>query len=305
MNLPSRYQIEAGLAACQALGADGTDRATLTLSLRKLPTGGRFRTDDMLRGVEVLVQAGLLCDTEGRLRLVDPELRKTTGGIEDVRIIAAAWLAANPPLWLRTAVTPQGAADELIPDEASNVLDDLGMTPEQRESLLLSLANTVDSSTNKELGDAGEAFVISSCKEQLANAGRIDLAAQVRHVSPLSDQLGYDVTCPDLDEQPQRLEVKTAGRAGAKFRFFLSRNEATVAASDPNWAMVGCAKTADGFALQGWCRFSTIEPLLPTDPEPLSTGSGRWSTVQVAIDRNTLHSGLPLGADAVMEVAGA
>ena len=87
---------------------------------------------------------------------------------------------------------------------------------------------------NAALGLAGEEWVVEYERRRLADAGRADLAKEVRHVSVIDgDGAGYDVRSFDLKSERERLiEVKTT-RSGILTPFYLTRNEVEVSKSDP------------------------------------------------------------------------
>lgn len=79
---------------------------------------------------------------------------------------------------------------------------------------------------NRDLGRAGEEFVVAYEKWVLTQAGRADLAARVQWISKeQGDGLGYDVASFDhVDHEPMVIEVKTTN-AGAELSFYVSNNE--------------------------------------------------------------------------------
>lgn len=78
---------------------------------------------------------------------------------------------------------------------------------------------------NRQLGRAGEAFVVSTERERLAQIGRDDLVDKVRWVADVDgDGAGYDVLSFDGDGQERLIEVKTTN-GGARTPFYLTRNE--------------------------------------------------------------------------------
>lgn len=78
---------------------------------------------------------------------------------------------------------------------------------------------------NKALGRAGEIAVLNMERERLQAAGRLDLAAKVRHIAvEEGDGAGYDVlSWTDLGH-PKYIEVKTT-KGGAGSAFHLTQNE--------------------------------------------------------------------------------
>lgn len=82
---------------------------------------------------------------------------------------------------------------------------------------------------NRELGRAGEEFVINVERRRLAAGDRGDLARKVRWVAMEDgDGAGYDVLSFDLGGKERLIEVKTTNGA-AQTPFFLTRNEMVVA----------------------------------------------------------------------------
>jgi hypothetical protein len=79
---------------------------------------------------------------------------------------------------------------------------------------------------NAALGLAGEEWVVEYERRRLADAGRTDLAKEVRHVSVVDgDGAGYDILSFDPHSECERLiEVKTT-RSGILTPFYLTRNE--------------------------------------------------------------------------------
>jgi uncharacterized protein DUF3883 len=83
---------------------------------------------------------------------------------------------------------------------------------------------------NRDLGKAGERFVVKFERDRLQRAGREDLARDVRWVSDLDgDGYGYDIRSFDPDDgQVRLLEIKTTC-GHERTAFWLTRREADVA----------------------------------------------------------------------------
>jgi len=78
---------------------------------------------------------------------------------------------------------------------------------------------------NRQLGKAGEAFVVAAERARLVQAGREDLADKVRWTADVDgDGAGYDVRSFDPKGEERLIEVKTTN-GGARTPFFLTRNE--------------------------------------------------------------------------------
>ncbi|MFG1995302.1 protein NO VEIN domain-containing protein [Actinoplanes sp. NPDC048988] len=202
--------------------------------------------------------------------------------------LLAHCLMREPPLWLFT-VAEQGEA--MIPED---VLEALGSVfdPQRRENFLLMMGRKVDDERMKAIGAAGEEFVVQSARDWLKGMGRLDLAADVCWLSLHSDDLGYDVSCPDPGGCRHRLEVKTSGPKPGAFSFFLSRNEARTGAADDHWSLVAVKEDLAGqLFVAGWLTGSDLDPFLPTDH-----GGARWESVRIEIPMATLRPGLPMPA---------
>lgn len=86
---------------------------------------------------------------------------------------------------------------------------------------------------NRNLGKAGEAFVVEVERQRLGEADRADLARKVRWVAVEDgDGAGYDVLSFDQSGRERLIEVKTTNGA-ARTPFFLSRNEYELARERP------------------------------------------------------------------------
>lgn len=80
---------------------------------------------------------------------------------------------------------------------------------------------------NRDLGKAGEEFVIRFEKQRLVDEGRRELADRVEWVSKTrGDGAGYDVASFNADGSTRFIEVKTTN-CGKEFPFILTENEIT------------------------------------------------------------------------------
>jgi hypothetical protein len=135
----------------------------------------------------------------------------------------------------------------------------------------------------------GRGTLVARCVEELTKRGRPELAARVRHVSLISDQLGYDVVSPTLAARDVRLEVKTSRRVTSPdASFFISRNEARAGAHDAQWRLVICQMLSDErLEVLGSCSHSVLGPLLPAD-----TARSQWTTSDLRVPIDRLAPGL-------------
>jgi hypothetical protein len=85
---------------------------------------------------------------------------------------------------------------------------------------------------NRQLGKAGEQWVVDAERESLARHGRRDLADAVVWVSnDLGDGAGYDIASFLVDGTPRHIEVKTTN-LGARTPFYVTRWEVAVSAKE-------------------------------------------------------------------------
>ncbi len=91
---------------------------------------------------------------------------------------------------------------------------------------------------NRELGKAGEAFVVDVERQKLIKAERPDLARKVRWIAMEDgDGAGYDILSFDPSGHERLIEVKTTNGA-AQTPFFLTRNEHQMAHDrHENWRL--------------------------------------------------------------------
>jgi hypothetical protein len=292
VGLPTIHLLRSALVAASVCDGAGVEVAVVHQSYLKLPTGGLYHYEDLEKGERLLIRCGLLT-LNGSVLYLSDQLRALKGLPPDEasQVLLALAAQQSPPLWLHIAVRGEAVWSELISDADEQVLSQVIPDPDQREAFLLALANRFVGTPAIHLGELGECAVVKLSRQELANAGRSDLAALVQRVSLISDQLGYDVVAPTLRGKPRRMEVKTTGReVQTHFEIYLSRNEATVAQRDPSWALVLCKACEPSSAeVVGWCRAEAFAPALPCDKHP----RGRWTQVKLQIDREKLLEGLP------------
>lgn len=111
----------------------------------------------------------------------------------------------------------------------------LNSDPEDRPAAIRRLVGKFDPAArdarNRDLGRAGEEFVVDFERRRLERAGRPNLAQDVRWVSDLDgDGYGYDVRSFDADSgEPRLLEIKTTC-GNERTPFWMTRRECDVAA---------------------------------------------------------------------------
>jgi hypothetical protein len=291
-DFPATHHIKAALVCARVISSGPASEDARRAAYADLPTDGLFDLQELRRGEDVLLLAGLARKENGFLAPLD-KLADLAGLPEEeaLHILVDLILISSRPLWIEAAMLKGVFSEELVPQREGSVLDDVLPIPERREAMLLQLARQFDWERNQAVGALGEDVVVDEAQAILRAAGRRDLAAQVRRVSLISDQLGYDVFSPTLAGGVARMEVKTSA-SSRSFRIFLSRNEAEVGRRDPMWSLVACRLQDDRTPkILGWCRFEVLEPRLPTD----TTQLGRWVAAELHLSSQDLKRGLPLG----------
>lgn len=164
--------------------------------------------------------------------------------------------------------------------------------PQGREELLLARAQRFDDQAQCLIGEIGEELVVTAARQELAELGRADLARGVRRVSLVSDTLGYDVSAPRTSGRPRLLEVKSTTRADVTFVVHISRNEAKIGQTYPDWALVVCRVDdveARSGEICGWCQAGDFAARLPRD-----AAGGHWEQAAIELSADELLPGLPL-----------
>jgi hypothetical protein len=239
----------------------------------------------------LLLQNSLLVENRGTLYRTETIQRLIEVPTEEgCELLLQEVLMNTPPIWLFTATSGGELGTEMIPDADLANLDEAIPDHGRREALLLTLANRIDREANETLGERGEEVVVNSCRTQLIELGRPDLAEKVQRVSLISDQLGYDVTAPRANESSRRLEVKTTSRRGSSLTVYLSRNELTYGLRDPDWMLVICQATEVGpISVVGWCHAGVLEPSIPRDV----SSRAAWVSARFDLSLADLELGLP------------
>ncbi|WP_340118705.1 DUF3883 domain-containing protein [Pelagibius sp. 7325] len=106
---------------------------------------------------------------------------------------------------------------------------DVAMRPPRLEKLVKKFDPVARDFRNRQLGKAGEEFVLEVERRQLITFNRADLARKVRWVAAEDgDGAGYDVLSFTAEGRERLIEVKTTN-GSARTPFFLTRNEREVA----------------------------------------------------------------------------
>jgi hypothetical protein len=293
---PTVYQLRAALLAGRLVPESGCSVDSLRNSYPSVATGGMFRPDDLQAGESLLEKTELLRRSGQWVERTAP-CAYVCALPDDVavEVMLQLVLVADPPLWLFSAVVDDDVHWEQIPTQDALALGRALANAERREALLLQLGRRVHEDRNRALGLEGELWVEAACRQRLLEQGREDLAREVFRVSALSDQLGYDISSPDIAGHRHRIEVKAASGVGgmdSHVQFFISRNEARVGVADPGWSLVAVRKDvlSGQMSLLGWCRVEQFANELPTDNVEWIS----WASAKVNLAEAALSSGLPL-----------
>lgn len=276
----------------RVLGPEGEDAETAHRSWGDLPLGGSVDFAELRAAERALIQIGLVARDGDELRPASKLAACTAGAEEEsAEPLLALVLDWEAPLWLRTAVPDDATVKtELLPDDASAALAAVIPDPDRREAFLLARALKVETRERELLGGEGEEAVAAACRAQLAELGAGELAAAVRRVSLVSDELGYDVVAPGIGGSVRRLEVKSTRSSGATVRLFVTRNEIAVGLVDPDWFLVVVRRGKGGeWTVLGHAVAASLQSLLPVDCDT----RGRWQTAALVLAIGDLEPGLP------------
>jgi Protein NO VEIN, C-terminal len=289
---PTAHQLSAALRAGDVtLRHAGRPTGELRPAFLRTPTEAVFSSHDLELGADLLNEAGLV-DYSNEVVSPSAMLGALLGmeADEACELLLDRLLEARRPLWITAAVTESGVSLNLVPEEAAERLGEMFPDSNRREAFLLALGQRFSADERKRVGELAEEHVVAIAKSELSSAGRDDLADQVKRVSLLSDQLGYDVRAPRDGGSPRRLEVKGTRSLGSTVAIFLSRNEARIALEDPDWYLVLCRVGRDETVrLEGWATGESLRDRLPTDPER----GGAWQSTEIYVDIAELTGGLP------------
>ncbi len=269
----SEFEVRAMCRVAAVLSDSGVSLEDAEYTYQSASHAGVFAISDLKRAEWNLRSLGLAVDCGDYIQISNDMLSLLDGTLEDAHI---ALLARQ--------IRPSA---ELIIDELPAEL-----SLDQRESLLLALNRRFEETCQREIGAAAERLVESAARTELEALGEFELSRQVRRVSLLSDQLGYDIVAPSMSGRSRRFEVKgTAIPIRETFHFYISRNEAEYGKRDPLWFMVACyisdVESHQGEII-GWCSIEGIAEFLPTD----ATG-GKWASAEITLPRTALRSWIP------------
>jgi Domain of unknown function (DUF3883) len=294
----SRRRLRAAFWVAHVLGPEGEQEDVAHASWIDLPLGGEVDLAELRVAEGALIAAGLV-RRRGSHLCSTPQLYAACAELssETEELLLTVILEESRPLWLLTAAGEgDRLATELVPEEAAAVLAAAIPDPVRREAFLLARARSVDTNAREELGAQGEEAVVTACRGELTALGAHDQVGQVRRVSLVSDELGYDVTAPRIDGSMRRLEVKATRSASGNVNVVVTRNELTVGLSDPDWFLVLVRVDREGkHEVIGYSAGGDLEPLLPADRH----GRGRWQAARLRLAVSAMEPGLPSASPAV------
>ena len=281
--------------------AKGCTKPTLKTQLSRIATGGIHDQTSLEGGLDLLFDVGLF-EQDDKLLIPTAELLHLRQMPLDtfVEVLLMRRLTVRPDLWL-TMFTEMGNLPwDFLPSDIRDVLASTHPDEDERAAFLINAVSKVDQLALTAYGDMGEQTVVTACQTYLRDKGRPDLASSVVQVSLTDDTLGYDIASPDTKGRRHRLEVKATSAPPGWVEFYLSRNEATVAARSAHWSVVVCKRDIVGrgdldMRVVGWLRHQDFAHLLPSDTTTAGLGeSGVWASARIKLAEEALAPGLPL-----------
>ena len=291
----SRRLLRAAYWVTRVLGPGGRDAAEARASWVSLPLAGEVDLAE-LKTAELGLREARLLRLSGGVLAPAPALSSLclAPGPVPLELLLALILEVAPPLWLLTAGSDgERLAMERVPDEVEDALEAVIEDPSRREAFLLARARTVEADERTALGVAGEEAVVELCREELRGLGEEEAARQVRRVSQVSDELGFDIVAPRIDGSLRRLEIKTTRSAAQVVTVFLTRNEFEAGSADPDWWLVAVrAMREGGHSVIGHVGAAVLAGRVPDD----RAEGGRWQVAKVRLRLADLSAGLPSAA---------
>jgi len=282
---PTAHVLRAALHVASLIGERGAPATDVRASYWRHATGGTFAPPDLALGERLLLDVGLVTDSEGMLVAAPALLAILQGSAEDASasLYLRAVLQARPLPTSRdqhSLAAWEQSVKAVIPDAA------------RREQILTALGRHFNDAHRRLVGAIGEELVAAAARAELEALGHRALARTVRRVSLDSDQLGYDISAPRISGPPRLLEVKaTTDQASTELTVHLSRTEADTGAKYSAWALVICRVTdltQQKGEILGWCAADSLAGLLPTD-----TQSAKWESAVLTFPAANLISGIP------------
>lgn len=134
---------------------------------------------------------------------------------------------------LSDPIVPAGAFASVFVDAPPKSAGERSKNAAQSSSKIGKFDRALRDAKNRQLGRAGEEFVLKVERDRLRSEGRADLAAKVKWISEeQGDGAGYDISSFAADESPMLIEVKTTNGEAAT-SFLVSANEVKVSRAKP------------------------------------------------------------------------
>lgn len=287
---PSAYLLHTAARVLKILGLGFQNRTALRNSYHSTASGGRFPARQLLIAETWLIDSGWLVVDGAELGINPDREHVTRDGGKLVHALVQSILMDAQPSWLATVNSSHGLRFDFVPADAMDVLQSLYSSSE-REALLIAAAGKFDEALMADLGALGEATVLAEWRSALQRHGCDALLQDVRHVSLVSDALGYDIVAPRLDGAEMQLEVKCF--RGRIPRCYVSRNEFEIGQQLPNWRLVLCRATSLAEAtIVGWTSGVHLAHRIPFDRDELS----KWHVARITFGPGELSASLPLFA---------
>ncbi len=158
-----------------------------------------------------------------RQALVDDVVRSAVAADRELAPLVARFAERAPPSGLPAMPRDPAAVEVPAPKHAENE------DPPSSEGTATYLPRHVDfvglEARNRELGLAGEKWVVELERRRLSALGATELASRVEHSSQLhGDGCGFDVLSYETDGSPLHVEVKTT-RSGRSTSFLVTARE--------------------------------------------------------------------------------
>lgn len=196
----------------------------------------------LAEGLDLVVeQSGALGASAAAVILGEP-MRGQLPDTAVYRGLLLTYVDRARPVWAASAAFSRTAVEAYVPNAVSESLaaakvvgDDIAEGAEEWWEALRRIVQAWERDDTTLVGYAAEQLTLEYERRRLADCGLGHLAACIRWVSQESDAYGFDILSwvGDLSvalnrepTDPLRIEVKgTAAGNGARFRFYLTRNE--------------------------------------------------------------------------------
>lgn len=143
-----------------------------------------------------------------------------------LRAVVNDWVSDRPEMFMSLPPDTHKAPPSMLPLVAPPTAKAFRETQRERRGIKVDFGER--DARNRQLGQAGEQWLLTILKANLLKLGRPDLADAVRWVSQeKGDGLGYDIEAYDSEARPLYIEVKTTN-GGIAAPFLVTANEVAV-----------------------------------------------------------------------------